>query len=230
MLNVFYEAPQVIPEILTQQCPRTPRTSTHPNQKYNQLKQVFDRFSSRATQEGSDTFNKALHVFELITKKLETNGFDSIYNELNKQQQQHQTHPKVHALNQAFRSIRRNEVLLNKAPFKLVKCVNPIGRPAGTRASAVSFHPITKSRMEGIKRKATNKINMVKSFLTKKPKVTTTIKKTRVRTVTTTTTSVEQQANEDDTSNDADDIAAIQLVTTKKTPIQNRLRSFQFKK
>ena len=54
-------------------------------------------------------------------------------------------------------------MLLNKAPFKLVKCINPIGRPAGTRASAVSFHPITKSRMEGIKRKATNKIKMVKS-------------------------------------------------------------------
>ena len=49
------------------------------NKKYNKLFSVFQRFSSRSTQEDQSTFNKILEIFTTITESIEQNKVDDIY-------------------------------------------------------------------------------------------------------------------------------------------------------
>ena len=193
------------------------------NEKYNKLKPIFERFSTRATQEGTENFSKVLDVFELLTNRLEQNDFDEIYARLSDLLDI----PPKPVISTSTRDI--NEVLRQqktsltsiKAPFTLVKCSNPVGRPSGQAASAVSFHPNKDKLQNVIKRKAANVLNIAKGLSIKKPKITIetietietqTIKTTTVKTKTTSHSSKNKITFGDssDTSNDASSFREIE--------------------
>ena len=52
------------------------------NKKYNKLFSVFQRFSSKATQEGQETFAKILDIFIFLTESVEQNKVLGIYKKL----------------------------------------------------------------------------------------------------------------------------------------------------
>ena len=116
------------------------------NDRYNQLHSVFQRFVARATNANQNGFEKMLYSFERLTELSYQNQTDLHYNFfLNQEETQEHTQddsflPDIDmTLNQAYIRESPQQSPQQSAPFLLVPCSKPVGRPSGTAQSAVSF-------------------------------------------------------------------------------------------
>jgi len=200
-LNQIVNEPE---PIITQTIQQTTQVLSA-NNKYNQLHSVFQRFSSRSSQEGTNNFNLILDMFNKMTEAIEQNKLHEFRLNHNFQSPEELT-PIQTSINQnqpiepTEQAINSNNPCCSKdvtnAPFVLVSCRNPVGRPKNsTKSTVTSF---TKS----IKRKTRNVVKSIKS--TKVPKLLSVTKKT-------TTTSVTSHHNKhDDTLDDIEEISELE--------------------
>ena len=165
----------------------------------------------------------------MITTRLEQNDFDSICDRLNDlivQPSKPIVSTSTRDINHILRQQKSSQTTI-EAPFKLVNCIRPCGRPKGTAASSVSYHPSKQKVQNVIKRKAANIFNLAKCLTTKKPKIiiettetTQTIKTTTtVKTKTTSSTKNSKLAiHTSDTSEDAS-VLEVQEINTSHSSI-----------
>ena len=215
---------QMSQEPIIIQSQRPPR-AVPANDRYNQLHSVFQRFVARATTANQNVFEKMLYSFERLTELSYQNQTDLHYNFfLNQEETQEQTQddsflPDIDMnLNQAYIRESPQQSPQQSAPFLLVPCSKPVGRPSGTAQSAVSFsrkknkkvtfnEPVTKKSKTVKEKKTSNSTTTVqsknKTISTKKTKTTITTE------TTTTTTTSNDYAGSDDTQLDEESFSSI---------------------
>ena len=166
-----------------------------------------------------------LYSFERLTELSYQNQTDLHYNFfLNQEETQEHTQddsflPDIDMnLNQAYIRESPQQSPQQSAPFLLVPCSKPVGRPSGTAQSAVSFsrkknkkvtfnEPVTKKSKTVKEKKTSNSTTTVqsknKTISTKKTKTTIT-----TETTTTTTTTSNDYAGSDDTQFDEESFSS----------------------
>jgi hypothetical protein len=204
--NVIEEDPVVIQTIS-----QRPMNS---NAKYNAANSVFQRFSARVTQEGTENFNMAMQIFTMLTESLEQNKIKELYDRLN---------PVHNEIDQYTTSIPTTSTACtpkrptvtnivqtpttennSPCPFKLVHCTNPVGRPKGSRlCSATSF------KLSSIKRKAISALSKVNSKRTRSSSKTTKTTTKTTTTTTTTTTTITEINEQDKTLDDIEEFDSV---------------------
>jgi hypothetical protein len=216
---------QMSQEPIIIQSQRPPR-AVPANDRYNQLHSVFQRFVATATTANQNGFEKMLYSFERLTELSYQNQTDLHYNFfLNQEETQEHTQddsflPDIDmTLNQAYIRESPQQSPQQSAPFLLVPCSKPVGRPSGTAQSAVSFsrkkhkkvtfnEPVTKKSKTVKEKKTSNSTTTVqtknKTISTKKTKTTVT-----TETTTTTTTTSNDYAGSDDTQLDEESFSSI---------------------
>jgi len=212
---------QMSQEPIIIQSQRPPR-AVPANDRYNQLHSVFQRFVARATTANQNGFEKMLYSFERLTELSYQNQTDLHYNFfLNQEETQEHNQddsflPDIDmTLNQAYIRESPQQSPQQSAPFLLVPCSKPVGRPSGTAQSAVSFirkknkkvtfnEPVTKKSKTVKEKKTSNSTTTVQS----KNKTIST-KKTFITTETTTTTTSNDYAGSDDTQFDEESFSSI---------------------
>ena len=214
---------QMSQEPIIIQSQRPPR-AVPANDRYNQLHSVFQRFVARATTANQNGFEKMLYSFERLTELSYQNQTDLHYNFfLNQEETQEHTQddsflPDIDmTLNQAYIRESPQQSPQQSAPFLLVPCSKPVGRPSGTAQSAVSFsrkknkkvtfnEPVTKKSKTVKEKKTSNSTTTVKS---KNKTISTKKTKTTITTETTTTTTSNDYAGSDDTQFDEESFSSI---------------------
>ena len=124
-------------------------------EKYNKSLAVFNRFTSRSSQIGTNQFNKFLNVFELLVESSENNDLDAFLKKHNFESKENNelsiinfSTPSKNTSQISEKTLESiNSSLLSSAsktstPFKLIACKNTVGRPKGTlKNTATSFKP-----------------------------------------------------------------------------------------
>jgi hypothetical protein len=217
-------------EPIITQCIESQKTQTAGNQRYNKLKECFELLTARASQESEENFAKLLFIFDTTTKSLYENRLDEVYDKLNDYQlpeldiaineceEPEQRQCEIQLLEddqpRCSKTIVDNNT--SKAPFVLMNCKNPVGRPSGTQQSATSFGKKLKRKSKKVLENLPKINRLVSSAVITKIKssVTTTVSSQETESTTTTTTTVTQKTNEvviinADTDDDADELASL---------------------